>query len=115
MVWPLLKVNLYLLYLNHTYPGLTISFQSGITLLDTPGVGESKLLTKTFMDYVEKHDEFGFIFVMKCNDAGGILSRVSTVTTGVFKQFRWFVSIWVKRTPDPIVFSESSSSPDQEL
>ena len=61
------------LYMTNALPSL---FQSGISLLDTPGVGESESVTQVLLDYVQKHDVFGFIFVIKCDDAGGILPRV---------------------------------------
>ena len=45
--------------------------------MDTPGVGESQEVTQILLDYVENHDVFGFIIILKCSDAGGILLRVS--------------------------------------
>ena len=50
--------------------------QSGITLVDTPGVGENKEMWEVLTEYVTKKEVFGFIFAIKCDDSGGVLTRV---------------------------------------
>ena len=45
-------------------------------LVDTPGVGENVAMGTVLLDYVKKKDVFGFIFVIKCDDSGGVLNRV---------------------------------------
>ena len=54
-------------------------FQSGIVLIDTPGIGENITMENVLLDYVKKKHVFGFIFVIKCNDSGGVLLRVSSL------------------------------------
>lgn len=49
---------------------LTLFFQKGIVLVDTPGIGESKTLVKHVSRYLEK--SFGFIYVVNSSNAGGV-------------------------------------------
>ena len=44
--------------------------------MDTPGVGEVTM-GDLLLEYVAKRDVFGFIFVIKCDDSGGVLQRVN--------------------------------------
>ena len=60
---------------------IALFFKSGIVLIDTPGIGENVTMETVLLDYVEKRDVFGFIFVIKCNDSGGVLQRVSITET----------------------------------
>ena len=45
--------------------------------VDTPGIGESDNMEQLLLDYIRQNDVFGFIFTIKCDDAGGVLLRVS--------------------------------------
>ena len=56
-------------------------------LIDTPGIGENETMENVLLDYVKKRDAFGFIFVLKCNDAGGVLQRVSYVRSKLKESF----------------------------
>ena len=55
--------------------------QSGIVLIDTPGIGENAVMENVLLDYVQKKNVFGFVFVIKCNDSGGVLQRVKPTTS----------------------------------
>ena len=46
--------------------------------MDTPGIGESSSMGSVLMDYVASHNIYGFIYVIKSDNAGGVAKdRVS--------------------------------------
>ncbi|XP_076448091.1 uncharacterized protein LOC143284868 [Babylonia areolata] len=46
--------------------------QSGVTLVDTPGIGENEAMTQCTMDYVKRHSAAAYIYVIKTDNAGGV-------------------------------------------
>lgn len=56
---------------------LYINFQAGVTIVDSPGIGESEELKEMLVDYM--HKSFGFIYVINSTNAGGVQAdRVCT-------------------------------------
>lgn len=49
-----------------------LPFQSGITLVDTPGIGENDEMKQVLLNYVEQNEIYGFIYVIKSDNAGGV-------------------------------------------
>ena len=45
-------------------------FQTGITIVDSPGIGESEQMTRLVTEYMPK--AFGFIYVINSSNAGGV-------------------------------------------
>ena len=58
-----------------------IVFQSGVSLVDSPGIGENTEMGNVVKDYVMKNDVFGFVFTVASNRAGGVLNKVCTILT----------------------------------
>lgn len=50
--------------------------QSGLVLVDSPGVGETEAMKKMVLDYIT--NAAAFIFVIDSKNAGGMLERVNT-------------------------------------
>ena len=46
------------------------SLQNGLSIIDSPGVGESEEMTNLVKSYIPK--AFGFIYVINCANAGGV-------------------------------------------
>lgn len=54
------------------------SSQSGLVLVDTPGIGENEFLENYLMDYIRKHQILGFMYVIMTDYPLGIAEdRVS--------------------------------------
>jgi len=47
-------------------------FQSGLVLVDTPGVGENEFLEAELTTFISGHDILGFIYIIKTDNAGGV-------------------------------------------
>jgi hypothetical protein len=47
-------------------------FQQGITIVDTPGIGESQAMEDLVTDFIAKNQVHGFVFVIKTDNAGGV-------------------------------------------
>lgn len=62
--------------------------------MDTPGIGEDPAMDKVLLDYVEQNDIYGFIYVIKSDNAGGVAKdRVNvfcTVDTVTFHKLRYY-------------------------
>ena len=41
-----------------------IFIQSGLVLLDTPGIGENEFLENYLMDYIKTHQILGFLYII---------------------------------------------------
>ena len=53
--------------------------QGGIVIVDSPGIGESREMTKIVKDYLTS--AFAFIYVINSSNAGGLQpDRVTTLT-----------------------------------
>ncbi|KAL8613030.1 hypothetical protein ACOMHN_008799 [Nucella lapillus] len=46
--------------------------QCGVTLVDTPGIGENDAMTRCTMDYVKQHSAAAYLYVIKTDNAGGV-------------------------------------------
>lgn len=46
--------------------------QSGVTLVDTPGIGENDIMDRCTMEYVQSHSASAYIYVIKTDHAGGV-------------------------------------------
>lgn len=46
--------------------------QSGLTFIDTPGIGENTTMGSVLLKYIEKHDIYGFVYVIKSDNSGGV-------------------------------------------
>ncbi|KAK7481780.1 hypothetical protein BaRGS_00026927 [Batillaria attramentaria] len=57
------KINIYL-------PAVVL--QSGVTLVDTPGIGENEAMDQCTMDYVRRNSAAAYIYVIKTDNAGGV-------------------------------------------
>ena len=52
-------------------------FQKGVTIIDSPGVGESEVMDEVVTEYLPQ--AFGFIYVINSANAGGVQKdRVSS-------------------------------------
>ena len=40
--------------------------------MDTPGIGESNAMKSVLLDYVNENNIYGFIYVIKSDNAGGV-------------------------------------------
>ena len=52
--------------------------------MDTPGIGENNTMTSVLLDYVRDNDVYGFLYVIKSDNAGGVASdrvRIHTDTS----------------------------------
>ena len=57
---------------------IAVALQSGVALVDTPGIGENNEMKQVLLDYIEKNNVYGFIYVIKSDNAGGVAKdRVS--------------------------------------
>ena len=45
-------------------------FQSGIVIIDSPGVGESEIMDEIVTEYLPR--AFAFIYTINCSNAGGV-------------------------------------------
>ena len=67
---------------NYTYPNL-LSFselQTGIVIIDSPGVGESVEMDEMVIQYLP--EAFAFIYVVNSADVGGV--RKDSVSTWIY-------------------------------
>ena len=55
---------------------VNIDFQSGITLIDTPGIGQDSTDSSIVKEYVKANDVFGFIFTIQSSAGGGVNQQV---------------------------------------
>jgi len=46
--------------------------QTGVYIVDSPGVGENSAMDKLLLDYVSNNEIFAFIYVIKSDNAGGV-------------------------------------------
>lgn len=46
--------------------------QTGVSIIDSPGFGESRQLDQVLLDFIANKDVFGFIYVIKSDNAGGV-------------------------------------------
>lgn len=49
-----------------------VILQSGVTLVDTPGIGENEAMTSCTLEYVKKNSAAAYIYVIKTDNAGGV-------------------------------------------
>ena len=47
-------------------------FQSGLVLVDTPGIGENEFLESELMNFISENTILGFMYIIKTDNAGGI-------------------------------------------
>ena len=47
----------------------SISFESGLVLLDTPGIGENEFLENYLLDYIKTHQILGFLYIIMSDAA----------------------------------------------
>lgn len=63
----------------------TFTFQCGIVLADTPGIGENEFLETYLMEYISENNILGFIYIIFSDSAGGVqedrVSRLSKYMT----------------------------------
>ena len=53
--------------------------QSGVTLVDTPGIGEDEEMDAVTLTFVKSVQASGFVYVIKADNAGGVQEdRVGT-------------------------------------
>ena len=60
---------------------MTLYPQSGVTLVDTPGIGEDKVMDSVTFNYVKDTFVNGFIYVVKSDTAGGVQEDQVCVTS----------------------------------
>lgn len=46
--------------------------QSGLVLVDTPGIGENEFLEKELTNFIHDHTIMGFMYIIKTDNAGGV-------------------------------------------
>ncbi|KAL4226499.1 hypothetical protein ACF0H5_014484 [Mactra antiquata] len=46
--------------------------QSGLVLVDTPGIGENEFLESELKNFIEKNTILGFMYIIKTDNAGGV-------------------------------------------
>lgn len=61
------KMYVFIILINRTIYQI---FQEGIVIVDTPGVGENRQMTKLIEKYLSK--SFGFIYIVNSSNAGGV-------------------------------------------
>ena len=49
---------------------MIFSFQKGVVIVDSPGIGESELMDEEVVKYLP--EAFAFIYVIKTDNAGGV-------------------------------------------
>ena len=49
---------------------MIFSFQKGVVIVDSPGIGESELMDEEVGEYLP--EAFAFIYVIKTDNAGGV-------------------------------------------
>ena len=47
----------------------SISFESGLVLLDTPGIGENEFLENYLLDHKKTHQILGFLYIIMSDAA----------------------------------------------
>ena len=63
---------------------LLFLFQKGVVIIDSPGVGESKIMDEIVMQYLPK--AFAFIYVINSANAGGVQKdRVSVKDSHIYR------------------------------
>ena len=50
----------------------SFSFQNGLVLIDSPGIGENEAMDNIIEEFVENNPIMGFIYVIKSDQAGGV-------------------------------------------
>lgn len=49
-------------------------------MVDTPGIGENNEMKQLLLDYIAENEIYGFIYVIKSDNAGGLAKDRVTVT-----------------------------------